>query len=55
MTLGLPAAVSARVELPASAGSRGVLVGGKPARAKRSGGRWMLEEDVAGAVTIEER
>jgi hypothetical protein len=55
MELGLPTAVTARVELPASESSRGVLVGGKPARARRSGGRWVLEEDVAGSVTIEER
>jgi alpha-L-rhamnosidase len=55
MALGLPAAVTARVELPASERSQGVLVGGKPARARRSGGRWVLEEDVVGAVTIEER
>jgi hypothetical protein len=55
MELGLPAAVTARVELPASERSQGVLVGGKPARARRSGSWWVLEEDVAGTVTIEER
>jgi hypothetical protein len=55
IVLGLPAAVTAHVELPASEISRGVLVGGKPARARRSGDRWVLEDDVAGAVTIEER
>ena len=55
MELGLPAAVTARVELPASGRSHGVLVGGKPARARRSGDRWVLEEDVAGSVTIEVR
>ena len=55
MTLDLPAAVTARVELPASEVSQGVLVGGKPAPARRSGGYWVLEKDVAGAVTIEER
>jgi len=55
MALRLPAGVTARVELPASERSQGVLVGGKPARARRVDGRWMLEEDVAGSVTIEER
>jgi alpha-L-rhamnosidase len=55
MELRLPTAVTARVELPARDGSQGVLVGGTPARARRSNGRWVLEEDVAGSVTIEER
>jgi hypothetical protein len=55
MELRLPAGVTARVELPASERSQGVLVGGKPARATRSGGNWVLDEDVAGSVTIEER
>ena len=55
MELRLPAAVTARVELPASQRSQGVLVGGKPARARRSGSRWVLDEDVVGTVTIEER
>jgi hypothetical protein len=55
MELRLPAAVTARVELPASERSQGVLVGGKPARARRSGGCWVLEEDVVGTVIIEER
>jgi hypothetical protein len=55
LELRLPAGVTARVELPASERSQSVLVGGKPARARRVDGRWMLEEDVAGSVTIEER
>jgi hypothetical protein len=55
LTLGLPAGVTAHVELPASESALGVFVGGRPVRATRSGGRWVLEEDVAGAVTIEER
>jgi hypothetical protein len=55
LSLELPAGVTARVELPAREGARGVFVGGKPVGALRAGGRWILQEDVAGAVTIEER
>ena len=51
----LPPAVAARVELPAGERTRGVLVGGKPARAHRAGAYWILDEDVVGAVRIEVR
>ena len=55
ISLELPPRVSARVELPASENTRGVLVGGRPARAHRAGAYWVLDEDVVGAVTIEVR
>jgi len=47
--------MSAAIELPAAPGSRGVYSGGKPLRARRSGDRWVLDEDVAGTVTLEVR
>jgi alpha-L-rhamnosidase len=55
ITLDLPAGVAAHVELPASSSSQGVRVGGRPVRAHRVDGRWVLDEDLAGAVTIEAR
>ena len=55
MELRLPAGMTARIELPASERSQGVLVGGNPARARRLGDRWVLDEDVVGSVTIEVR
>ena len=55
LTIALPAAMSAAIELPAAPGSRGVYSGGKPLRARRSGDRWVLDEDVAGTVTLEVR
>jgi alpha-L-rhamnosidase len=55
LMLDLPAGVAAHVELPASERSRGVRIGGRPARAHRVNDRWVLDEDVTGAVTIEVR
>ncbi len=53
LTLTLPPGVTAQVDLPASPGSRGVFSGGAPLRARRVDARWLLEEDVAGSVTLE--
>jgi alpha-L-rhamnosidase len=55
LALELPAGVAAHVELPASERSQGVRVGGRPARAHRVNDRWVLDEDVTGVVTVEER
>lgn len=55
LTVTLPPGVSARLELPAADGSRGVTVGGKPAAAKRVGARWILDPDVKDRATIEVR
>ena len=48
----LPPGVTARVELPASAASRGLSKSGKPISAKRMGGRWIVE-NVSGSATFE--
>jgi hypothetical protein len=55
ITITLPEGVKARVELPAAVGQAGVIVDGTPVAADRKGARWVLGEDVAGAVTIEVR
>jgi hypothetical protein len=55
LTLTVPGGVSAQVELPAPAGSRGVYSGGKPVRAERVGPYWRLAEDVTGSVVLEVR
>jgi alpha-L-rhamnosidase len=55
LTLALPAGMTARVELPALVGSTEVRVGGVPVKAHREGHWWILEKDLSGNVTIEER
>jgi hypothetical protein len=52
IALNLPKGVSAKVELPAPADSKGVSIAGKPVDAKRVGTRWHLEKDVSGTVVI---
>jgi hypothetical protein len=53
IAITLPAGVSAKVELPAPASSKGVSIAGKPVAAKRVGSRWHLENDVSGTLVIE--
>jgi hypothetical protein len=55
LTVALPAGTAARVELPASASSRGVFVDGRPARATRVENRWILDQDVTGRASFEVR
>lgn len=55
LTIALPPKMSAKVQLPAAEGSTGVFVNGRQVDAKRSGGWWILENDVAGQVAIEVR
>ena len=55
LTLSVPPAMAAQVELPASEGSRGVFRGGTLVRARRVASRWLLDEDVTGSVTLEVR
>ncbi len=55
LTLTLPPGMTAKVELPALEGSSEVWVGGTPVKAHRKGQWWILEEDLSGTVTIEER
>jgi alpha-L-rhamnosidase len=50
-----PPGVAARLELPAPAGSREVLVDGRPSPARREGDRWVLATDVTGRARIEVR
>ena len=52
LSLTLPPGVAAKVELPASGKSRGVLSGGQPIAAKRIGSRWVLDQDVTGTATL---
>jgi hypothetical protein len=55
LTLALPPGVMAKVELPASPGSRGVWIEGRKVEAHRDGPRWILENDVSGKIGLEER
>jgi hypothetical protein len=55
LTVALPAGTSARVELPASASSRGVFVDGRPARATRVEDRWIFDQDITGRASFEVR
>ena len=55
LTLTLPVGMTAKVKLPALEGLREVWVGGARVKAHREGQWWTLEEDLSGAVTIEER
>ncbi len=53
MKLSLPEGMTARLELPASPSSKSVSINGKPAAAKRTGSRWLVDEMVSGAVAIQ--
>ena len=55
LSLSLPPGMTAHVEVPAVENSSGVFIGDRPARAHRMAGRWILDDDVSGAVTVEER
>jgi alpha-L-rhamnosidase len=55
LTLGLPAGMTAKVQLPALEGSSAVWVSGSQVKAHRDGLRWTLEKDLVGTVTVEER
>jgi hypothetical protein len=50
----LPPGMSAQVRIPAADDSKGVSVNGRPARARREGRWWSLEEEITGTVAIEE-
>jgi hypothetical protein len=43
------------LEVPATAGSRGVFLGDRMLRAHREGGWWIVEEEFAVAGTVEVR
>ncbi len=55
ISVKLPEGVMAKVELPASASSRGVFSGGRQVKARREGARWVLDEDVSGTVSLDVR
>lgn len=55
ISVKLPDGVAAKVELPATASSRGVFNGGRQVKARREGSRWVLEEDVSGTVSLDVR
>ena len=55
LTLTLPPGITAKVELPAAAASRGVFSSGNPVAAKRSGAWWLLDAPVTGVATFEVR
>jgi alpha-L-rhamnosidase len=55
LSLALPAGMSARVELPASANSKGVFNGDGPVPARRVGDRWLLDDDIASSAVLEVR
>ncbi len=53
ISIKLPAGMTAKVELPATTGSTGVSINGKPAAVRRDGSWWILEKDVSGTARIE--
>jgi alpha-L-rhamnosidase len=52
MKLSLPKNIRAKLDLPASPSSKGVILNGKPAVAKRVGNRWLVDEMVSDEVMI---
>lgn len=55
LSLALPPNLPARVELPAFADGKQVLLNGRPVRARLDGDRWVLAEPVCGKARIEVR
>ena len=53
LSIKLPEGMPAKVDVPASPGSKQVLVDGKKADATLVNGRWVLAEEVSGKVRIE--
>ncbi len=55
VSIQLPDGMSARVEIPAAVGSKGVFEGDQAVPAKREGSRWILANDVTGTHNYEVR
>jgi hypothetical protein len=55
LTLTLPPGMSARLELPAIPGTKGVTVDGRPVSARNDGQRWLVAADVSGRTVVEVR
>ena len=53
LKLTLPGAMTARLKLPAPPSSKGVMINGKPAAAKRVGSCWILDEMVSGEQHVQ--
>jgi hypothetical protein len=53
MDIKLPEGMTARLELPVPPDSKGVAINGKAVPAKQIGSRWIVEDEVSGAVRIE--
>ena len=53
LSLTVPAGMSAQVDLPAAAASRGVFSGGQSIPARRVGDRWIIDEAVSGTHAFE--
>lgn len=52
MNLNLPEGMTAKLELPAASDSKGVSINGQPVPATRVGSRWLVNDDVSGAVSV---
>jgi alpha-L-rhamnosidase len=55
LQLGIPAGMTARIEVPAQNRSNGIWISGRPVEAHRNGSWWVLEKSVSGTVEIEVR
>jgi alpha-L-rhamnosidase len=53
MKLALPDGMTAKIEVPARPGSKGVKIDGKPAATTRVGSYWHLNQEISGSVTID--
>jgi len=53
LSVALPPGVSARLDLPASGDSSGVILAGHRIEATRVGSRWILADPVKGQLTLE--
>jgi hypothetical protein len=55
LTITVPAGMTAKVFLPALEGSSEVRIGSVPVMAHREGRWWILDKDMSGTISIEER
>jgi hypothetical protein len=55
LTITVPAGMTAKVLLPALYGSSEVRIGSVPVMAHREGRWWILDKDMSGTISIEER
>ena len=55
LELQLPQGMSAKIEFPATDSSKSISVNGQEVEATKENGRWILQDAVAGSVTIESK